>query len=197
MALSSVYSKYFQKSKVFLYPLLDIKRGSSVTPKETYVSWNKHYTSEDMKLICVYEKRKDDEYKNFEKNILLKHNRLIDYVQIEMEVVFIFDFSDLKQDWTHFINGKYSKFDKKLKTKILNFFEKYSGNYVYMQSYLLPEEYFDNYAELLGVSVDLLKDVGELCNKPSIEKENLILDVVDLNNIGENLITLSKSTENE
>jgi hypothetical protein len=75
MALSSVYSKYFQKSKVFLYPLLDIKRGSSVTPKETYVSWNKHYTSEDMKLICVYEKRKDDEYKNFEKNILLKHNR--------------------------------------------------------------------------------------------------------------------------
>jgi hypothetical protein len=66
-----------------------------------------------------------------------------------------------------------------------------------MQSYLLPEEYFDNYAELLNVSVDLLKDVGELCNKPSIEKETLILDAVDLNNISENLITLSKSTENE
>jgi len=39
--------------------------------------------------------------------------------------------------------------------------------------------------------------VGELCKKPSIEKETLILDAVDLNNISENLITLSKSTENE
>ena len=53
MALTSIYSKYFQKSKVFIYPLLGIKRGLSVVPKETYISWEGHCKPEDMKLICV------------------------------------------------------------------------------------------------------------------------------------------------
>ena len=59
MALNSVYKKYFQKSKVFIYPLLRIKRGSSVIPTETYLSWNDAYTTEDMKLVCVYQSRTD------------------------------------------------------------------------------------------------------------------------------------------
>ena len=73
MALNSVYKKYFQKSKVFLYPLLGIKRGVSVVPVETYFSWDGYYNSEDMKLICVYDVRKDDDYVLFEKNIFLNH----------------------------------------------------------------------------------------------------------------------------
>ena len=48
MALNSVYKKYFQKSKVFLYPLLGIKRGVSVIPVETYFGWDGYYNSEDM-----------------------------------------------------------------------------------------------------------------------------------------------------
>ena len=71
MALNSVYTKYFQKSKVFLYPLLGIKRGVSVVPIETYISWKGYYNSEDMKLICVYDVRTDEEYKNFERNVFL------------------------------------------------------------------------------------------------------------------------------
>ena len=63
MALTSIYSKYFQKSKVFIYPLLGIKRGLSVVPKETYVAWEGHYKPEDMKLICVYDYREEEEYK--------------------------------------------------------------------------------------------------------------------------------------
>jgi len=192
MALASVYVKYFQKSKVFIYPLLDIKRGVSVTPKETYIIWDNYYTSEDMKLICVYDIRQDEEYKQFEKNTLIKHNRLVDYVTIGSQIIFVFDFSDLKDDWSHFINGKFSKLNIKIKNKILNFFEKYSGNYVYMQSYLMPEDYFDNYAELLNVNVEILKSTGELCNLPDLEKETLFLKIADLNNISENLITLSK-----
>lgn len=198
MALSSVYKKYFQKSKVFLYPLLGIRRGVSVVPSETYISWKGYYTSEDMKLICVYEIRTDDEYKNFEKNTLLTHNRLCDYVKVGNQSVFTFDFSDLEDDWFHFINGRYSKISLNLKQKILNFFDKYGGNYAYMHSYLLPEKYFDNYAELLGVNSQILIEVGELCTKPDEEKETLILEAADLNNIDENkLVNLSKPTENE
>jgi len=183
---------------VFLYPLLGIKRGVSVVPVETYICWQGYYTSEDMKLICVYDIRKDDEYKFFEKNTLLSHNRLSDYVKIGSQAVLTFDFSDLGDDWSQFINGKYSKLNIKLKQKILDFFDKYSGNYAYMHSYLIPEKYFNNYAELLGVDAEILIQVGELCSKPDLDKEILVLEVANLGSIEENnLLNLSKSTENE
>jgi hypothetical protein len=52
-----------------------------------------------------------------------------------------------------------------------------------MHSYLLPEKHFENYAELLGVDVNVLIEVGELCSKPDLEKEKLIMAVADLENI--------------
>jgi hypothetical protein len=57
MVINSIYRKYFQKSKIFLYPLLDIRRGTSVVPEETYVAWDDKYAPEDMKLVCVYHHR--------------------------------------------------------------------------------------------------------------------------------------------
>jgi hypothetical protein len=50
---------------------------------------------------------------------------------------------------------------------------------------------------LLDVEPQLLIKVGELCTKPDLEKENLTLEIADLNDISENkLINLSKPTEN-
>ena len=135
MALTSIYSKYFQKSKVFLYPLLGIKRGLSVVPKETYIAWEGHYKPEDMKLICVYDYRKDEEYQKIEKNLLLEHNRLSDYKRVKKEAIIVFDFSDLDDNWFHFINGKFSQIEIKVKQKILGFFDVHGGNYAYMHSY--------------------------------------------------------------
>ena len=107
MALNALYKKYFQKSKIFLYPLLDIQRGS-IVPIETYISWNSSYNSEDMKLICVYNIKDVKNFESFEKHVLLKHTRLCDYVRIDTDhTVFTFDFSDLEHDWNMFIDGKY------------------------------------------------------------------------------------------
>lgn len=193
MALNSIYKKYFQKSKVFLYPILGIKRGSNVVPIETYICWKGYYNSEDMKLICVYNINKNDEYDLFEKDVLLKHNRLFDLVKIDSVAVLTFDFSDLGDDWNHFVNGRYSKISLDFKKTILNFFDKYSGNYAYMHSYLIPEKYFNNYADLLGVDTDMIIKVGELCTKPDLDKETLILEIADLGNIEQNkLLNLSK-----
>jgi hypothetical protein len=181
MVIDALYRKYFQKSKIFLYPLLDIKRGTSVVPKDTYLSWNDTINSEDMKLVCVYYVRTDQEYLQFEKNVLLKHNRLIDLVKVDDETLVVtFNFSDLNDDWFNFLNGKYSKINTKIKSKILNFFDKKSGNYAYVESYLYPEKHFQTYANLLNVDVEMLKSVGELCNKPDLEKESLLLEVADL-----------------
>lgn len=184
MVINTLYGKYFQKSKIFLYPLLGIKRGTSVIPDETYVSWNEKYSPEDMKLVCVYKTRTDSEYTTFEANVLLKHTRLYDYVKVnETTSVFIFDFSDHQENWQMFTEGKFSNFDNKIKNKILDFFEKNSGNYVYVHSFLYPNKWYERYAELLGVKPDLLKDVVELCDKPDFDKENLLIQVADLENI--------------
>lgn len=184
MVINALYKKYFQKSKIFLYPLLEIKRGTSVVPSETYLSWNDSVNSEDMKLVCMYHPRKDQEYLYFEKNTLFKHNRLVDFVRInEDDMIVTFDFSDLEENWTLFIEGKYSMIDLKIKRKILNFFDKTSGNYAYVESYLFPEKHFETYANILNVPLDLLKSVGELCDKPNLEKENLVMEVADLENI--------------
>ena len=183
MGINALYKKYFQKSKIFLYPLLDIKRGTSVVPEETYLSWENTLTPEDMKLICVYHTRTDVEYINFEKNVLLKHSRLCDYVWAREKTIFTFDFSDLEYNWFHLVYGRYSKLDYDIKRKILNFFDTKSGNYLYVSSYLFPEKHFETYANLLGVSTELVKSVGELCDKPNLDKENLVLQVADLENI--------------
>ena len=80
-------------------------------------------------------------------------------------------------------NGRYSKINDKIKRKILNFFEKNSGNYMYVEGYLFPELHFEDYAKLLDVSVELLQSVGELCSKPDLDKEKLLIKVADLHNI--------------
>jgi len=183
MHVHALYTKYFQKSKVFIYPLLGIKKGSSVVPKDTYISWGSFYKPEDKKLICLYNKRTDQEYLTFEKSVLLKHNRLSDYIESEDgSALFIFDFSDLAEDWDHFINGRYSRLSNKTKETVLAFFNKTNGNYIYMYSYMYPEKFFARYAELLDVEESFLKSVGELCNKPDFEKEMLMIEVPNLEN---------------
>jgi hypothetical protein len=183
MGISALYTKYFQKSKIFMYPLLDIKRGCSVTPIQTYFEWEGHYTAEDMKLITVYPIRDDQEYMNFMKHILLKHNRVSAIHKIDAtQQIIIFDFSDLKDDWFKLIDGQYSKLTMSLKRKIKDHFDKKSSSYVYIDSYLFPERYFEMYSDLLGVNQNLLKEVGELCSKPDLEKEKLIQDIEELHN---------------
>jgi hypothetical protein len=183
MAIEALYRSYFQKSKIFLYPLLDIKRGASVVPEQTYVSWDTAITTEDAKLIAHYPKRTDKEYLNFEKNVLLRHSRTSDFIEIDdSNLIVTFDFSDIRDVFDNFVIGKYSQIDLKVKRKIRDFFEPNSPNYVYVDSYLFPDKYFKLYADLLAAEEQLLREVGELCSKPDLEKENLTLSVSDLQN---------------
>lgn len=180
MVINALYKKYFQKSKIFIYPLLDIRRGAQIVPVETYVAWNDSYYPEDKKFICVYDPSQKG-YADFEKNVLLKHNRLCEYVKINSkQTVYVFDFSDMGTDWDKMIAGQYSKLSDDIKRKIINFFDKHSGNYVYVTSYMFPKSFFNRYAEILNVSVTLLEEVGELCDKPDLEKERLLLEVANL-----------------
>lgn len=184
MDIKSLYRDYFNKSRIFLYPLLDIKRGSSITPIETYISWNDMIIPKDRKFICLYHLRDDIQYRQFEKVKLFGNPLFDDFKELEdNKVIYIFNFDKYGEDWNNFLKGKYSKLSPELRKKIKEFFKSNPSNSVRLDSFLNPNKYFNLYADLLGVDSNLLKEVGELCSFPDIEKETLILNTKSLNSV--------------
>jgi len=181
MAIESLFKDYFQKSRIFIYTLLEIKRGSSVTPIETYIAWDEQYSPQDMKLMCLYHLRDDMEFRNFEKEKLLKNKYFYDFKQVAgNKGVYVFDFSEYKKDWDKLLLGKYSQLSTSYKKKIENFYGKRDSNYAYVESFLYPEKYYAMYAEMMLVKESLLREVGELCSTMDMEKETLKVKVKDL-----------------
>ena len=52
--MKQIYKSYFQKSKVFLYPLLGIKKGIRFVPIETYIKWDNSLIDSKNILVCAY-----------------------------------------------------------------------------------------------------------------------------------------------
>jgi hypothetical protein len=175
MTVENVYGKYFQKSKLFLYPLLKIRQGISIVPVQTYMRWLDMYELGDCKLICVYHKRSDDEYKRFEEKHLLSNPLFYDYFLLpDNMVAYVFDFSEHIHDYYKIAHGKYSELSSNFKFKVINFFSSNPIHSAYVDSYLYPDKHFNLYSELLNCNIELLMEVGELCSTPDIDQETLI-----------------------
>jgi hypothetical protein len=181
--IKNVYEKYFQKSRVFLYPALSMRRGTSITPIETYVSWKevmgRNVSKLDVRLMCLYHLRDDDEFLKFEEKKLINNPLFCDYFETEKKdkAVYMFNFEDYKEDWFHFLNGRYSKLSNSLKKSIMTFYGENKANYKLIDSYLNPSKYYDQYSDLLKVKKETLEKVVELCDKPNFEKECLTLKI--------------------
>jgi len=189
MKINSLYKDYVQKSRLFLYPALDIKRGVSVTPIETYVSWNGHYKPEDGKLVCLYHLRSDEDFRSFEKSKLLGNKLFHDFKRVEENKgVYVFDFNGLRKDWDAFLQGKYSCFSADHKRKIKNFTGANSSDIPYIDSFLNPERYFKMYAEMMGVKENVLREVGELCSVPDLTLETINVNIINLESIKQSVI---------
>lgn len=182
MKIKSLYRDYIQKSKLFLYPLLDIKRGVSVTPIETFMAWGDRYGFEDSKFICHYHMRDDQDFKLFD-DVKLKGNPFFyELHQLdETTGIYVFDFSHMEDDFWKVVTGKYSELSKESKQKILNFFRGNTTHYAYIESYLEPSKYYGMYSEILNVKVSHFKVAKELCSKPDLEKEDLISSLKTMN----------------
>jgi hypothetical protein len=173
MKIKSIYPNYIQKSRLFLYPLLGIKRGGTVTPKETYMAWDNVYTLDDNKLIVVYHLRDDPEFKKFEETIQ-KNDYFETFFELDDDTgAFVFDFEYHKSNYQKIVNGKYSELSDSFKISIMNFFKNHSKHQSYIKSYLYPRYFYDEYANILRVPTSLLKEVGELCSLPNLSKEKL------------------------
>jgi hypothetical protein len=177
--IDKIYNKYFQKSKSFLYPSLGIKK-STFGPENTYLSIEGLIPADDMKLICVYKNNESEKFKKFEEQNIISNPLYVKTLNIDEKNIYIFDLYIYRNDWLYFMLGKYSKFSNVLKKAIRSYYGESSAEYKYIHTYLNPEEYFDNYAKLLEVDIETLKNIGELCDPCNKEKENLKIPLENL-----------------
>lgn len=176
--ISCLYSKYFQKSRVFLYPLLDMVKGRDLPPTETYINWRNKTKPEDCILTCIYLNDNTPRFSMFVNNVILKHPRFKSKEVIDNLVICNYDLSNNAKDWDNFLNGKYSKLEYRTKIKILKYFGNSDSNSVYIDSFLNPHKYYGIYSRLLNIDIENLKSVVELCDKPDIEKETFNSDIL-------------------
>jgi hypothetical protein len=184
--IESLYGKYFQKSRSFLYPALGIKKSSSTHPTGTYLSLEGRIGPEDMKLICSYNNCETDGFKAFENKMLLTNPLFEQVIQVQDYKLYVFDYQTYKDDWFNFLLGKYSKLSTVLKRAIKVYYGENSSEYKYMDSYLYPEKYHSLYAKILDVDIKTIKSSGgELCDSCNIDKETLKIPI-------EHLVVLDK-----
>ena len=80
--MKKIYESYFQKSKVFLYPLLNIPKGVRFVPSQTYLTWEDQFDLSRYKLIALYKINKLPSKillsgkKGIGKSLLVKHSLL-------------------------------------------------------------------------------------------------------------------------
>jgi hypothetical protein len=180
--IANVYGRYFQKSRTFLLPLLGLKHSNITRVFNTYLSWEGQYTIDNKKLILLIddfsELFRTKEFIAIEQKILITSTLYEKTLVVEGGKVHIFDLSIIGADWDHFVQGKYSLLSKALKQKIKNYYGADSSEWDFVESFLYPEKYYDLYAQLLGVEVNLLHQVGELCNIFNPENEELHLELI-------------------
>ena len=171
--------QYFQKSKIFLYPLLDIRKGEDFVPVETYICWDDLYDESDYKYICIYHTERSEKFKTFEIRNLSSHPLLEHKEKGKNRQIYVFDYSKFKHDHEMFAKGSYSKFSVETKKKILIYFGRVGRISNYIQSYLDPEAHHETYAKELDVNLELIKSTHELCSPPDLLKETLIEKIPD------------------
>jgi hypothetical protein len=178
--VKDVYKSYFQKSSVFLYPLLNIPKNYGVVnkrPKKTYIASKNTFKPEDLKLFAVYENSDDSNWKIYFERVLLKNKNVEGYFTNGDEIIVLFSLDNFREDLEHFLNGKYSKFSNEARKAISSYYGVQTPEWAYLESFLYPSKYFKDYAKILDVDEEALREVGELCNKYDLEKETLNLEI--------------------
>lgn len=172
--MNVTYTDYFQKSKVFLYPLLGLEKGLDYVPEQTYIAWEGVCKPHHLKLLCLYKAVVNEKYLQFVKNNILRNDLFERTIKLNTnEFLHVFDFSKHKDDFELFFNGKYSKISNKNKIMIESFFATNIKMASYIESFLYPELYHKDYANELNVDINIIKEVNELCSLPDLKKETL------------------------
>lgn len=73
------------------------------------MAWEGKYGLDENMFILLYHVRKDVEYKNFERNILLNNDFFYDFFLLDNDTaVYVFNFDSFAKDYNFIKRGKYS-----------------------------------------------------------------------------------------
>lgn len=173
LKVGEVMNSYFQKSKAFMYPLLGFAYQDKFPVLETYLQIEGSTQIGDYRLMAVYTHQpSNQDFLDYITEIARHPDHEEIYITADNRyVVCVFSLRNYATDYTHFINGRYSKLSDFCRSKICDFYGFKSAQWPYLHSFLNPAENFDWYAHLLEVPVDDLKKVGELCSPYDAERE--------------------------
>lgn len=178
-------SKYIQKSKLFLVPLLEIKRDNFIKPISTYI-FDQSKPEERYKLIMPFKKEDSSEFDYYENNLLnCKYVDQLNYYETESLRVYFFDLSNFEQDYELFLNGKYSQFSTKTKALINLYWGRIVGGrfvpHEKIQSYINPSlETYEQLSDELQLKLEDLITVKEVLNPPDLIREVFDADTVKI-----------------
>lgn len=165
-------SFYVQKSKLMLFPLLQLPKDS-VKAKTTYLAYKDKVSVDDASIVCAYERNHEDYY-DFRNNVLFKHpmfvvmHRGFDYDFI------VFDLKDFKKDYDVFLTGGYSKISMESKRMIKDHYNGTRLGPLLLDTHLNPSDYHEVYANEFGVDVDYVRKAHETLDSPDLEKESVL-----------------------
>jgi hypothetical protein len=171
-----LYDTYIQKSRLFCYSVTGIKKGSEFIPQECYMALEGFYEMKDCRLIVYYMECNKPGFENYATSNLMKKPLFEKTIRLNSkESLFVFNFQEHHADWTKIINGKYSQLSEAYKLKIENYFSSCPENKLVLHKVLNPEAYYDGFASLIDVDPNIIRDVGEVMDKPHPELEKLYL----------------------
>jgi hypothetical protein len=197
--MDTYYTKYFQKSKVFLYPLLQLSNRKHDTehPFESFTHVENAendleflYSLVDPTVILRFKFDRSNDTEDSRKiwNIGIfdrysKSNRIVKkYFSEDMsEIVLVYNLFDLKEDYDLVIAGRYSKISDKAKQRILTYYGEYTPEGKIVSYMLNPERHRKAYAEQMGIKVSDLNPNGEITPMLDLLQETLLLDVSNYN----------------
>lgn len=170
--MESIYAKYVHKSRIFCYPQLGIPRNLGYSPEQTYAACSSKFSVADMKLTLVYKDCMSSKAQYILKKYVYPSPILAGFEELPNETLIAwFDFSKQADDWEHFLNGRYSRFSKPWKKKLLSFYSGNQGNWQVMNKMLHPYYYHDEIAKLFNVPISIIRETREIIDKPDFCKE--------------------------
>lgn len=170
---------YVQKSKLFLLPLINVKKDPFIKPIGSFIEDKlKGITKEDCRLILPFEKEESSEFAHYEHFLLdSPYFDTDNFYETGKYRIYIYNLEPFADDFQHFLNGKYTQLSTKAKSLINIYWGKMQKGRFYphpkIEAYLNPTILvYEKIAEELGLEdITTLVKNKEVLDPPNIEKE--------------------------
>ena len=155
---------YVQKSRTFLWPLLNL----NVKPVETYLQFGNVNHNDETRILIVLFYNGAEDYKKYKSEI--ENHKCYDFTFEDEDFDLVtFNFYSMKDDYDKIVNGEYSKISNDYKL----YMSAIETNPIILKC-LEPQSNYKEIAELLNIPEYELEGV-ELLSPPSYQEETIFV----------------------